>query len=94
MRAMILEADCLGYLPAVTLLPGRECAGVVPAGAGWLDWHRPVGLTLRKRTELSPACRRLVAELRKVCAERFPANKRGIAHKGGPMRGADRDGLI
>jgi len=94
MRAMILETDCLGYLPAVTMLPGRECAGVVPAGAGWLDWHRPVGLTLRKRTELSPACRRLIAELRKVCAERFPTTKRGIAHKGGPMRGADRDGLI
>lgn len=69
MRAMLMETDCLGYLPAVTMEPGRECAGLVPAGLSWLDWSRRVGLTLRRRGVLSPACRRLVEELRKVCAE-------------------------
>jgi DNA-binding transcriptional LysR family regulator len=97
MRAMILETDCLGYVPAVTLAPGRECAGLVPAGVAWLDWDRPVGLTLRRRGVLSPACRRLIAELRKVCTERFPGHKAPPLPKGrrtAPGRAPDHHGLV
>jgi DNA-binding transcriptional LysR family regulator len=97
MRAMIMETDCLGYIPAVTMAPGRECAGLVPAGVAWLNWHRPVGLTLRRSGELSPACRRLIAELRKVCAERFPGTRAATALKTGRTavgRAADHHGLV
>jgi DNA-binding transcriptional LysR family regulator len=98
MRAMLLETDCLGYLPSVTLEPGRECAGVVPAGVSWLDWNRPVGLTLRRRSVLSPACRRLIDELRKVCAARPVPSRAPTPLRGGrapvPRRSADRDGLV
>ncbi len=96
MRAMILETDCLGFLPSVTMEPGRECAGVVPAGIGWLDWDRPVGLTLRRSGVLSPACRRLLGELRKVCAERFPAPRSSTALKAMRPSGksADHHGLV
>jgi DNA-binding transcriptional LysR family regulator len=81
MRAMIMATDCLGFIPAVTMEPGRECAGLVPAGVSWLDWRRPVGLTLRRSNVLSPACRRLIAELRKVCAESPAAKRPGPALK-------------
>lgn len=97
MRAMILETDCLGYLPSVTMAPGRECAGVVPAGIAWLNWDRPVGLTLRRSGVLSPACRRLIAELRKVCAEHFPSNRTPTALKAGRSQSggnADHHGLV
>lgn len=96
MRAMILETDCLGFLPSVTMEPGRECAGVVPAGISWLDWDRPVGLTLRRSGVLSPACRRLLGELRKVCAERFPVNRSSTALKAMRPAGksADHHGLV
>ncbi len=95
MRAMILETDCLGYLPSVTMQPGRECAGLVPAGAAWLDWNRPVGLTLRRRSVLSPACRRLIEELRKACAARGTGSATPTALRGprAPTAG-DRDGLV
>jgi DNA-binding transcriptional LysR family regulator len=82
MRAMTFETDRLAFVPAVTLAPGRECAGLVPAAIAWLDWDRPVGLTLRRRGVLSPACQRLVAELRKVCAERFPGYRPPQVPKG------------
>jgi DNA-binding transcriptional LysR family regulator len=96
MRAMILETDCLGFLPSVTMEPGRECAGVVPAGIGWLDWDRPVGLTLRRSGVLSPACRRLLGELRSVCAERFPASRNSTALRAPRPTGksTDHHGLI
>ncbi|MBM3627700.1 MAG: hypothetical protein FJX21_07770 [Alphaproteobacteria bacterium] len=96
MRAMTLETDYLAYVPAVTLAPGRECAGLVPAGMAWLDWDRPVGLTLRRRGVLSTACRRLVAELRKVCAERFPGQRPPAprARRGVAGRALDHHGLV
>lgn len=96
MRAMILETDCLGFLPSVTMAPGRECAGVISAGIGWLDWDRPVGLTLRRSGVLSPACRRLLGELRNVCAERFPATRNSTALKAVrlPGKSADHHGLV
>jgi DNA-binding transcriptional LysR family regulator len=97
MRAMIMETDCVGYIPAVTMEPGRECAGLVPAGLSWLDWHRPVGLTLRRSNVLSPACLRLIVELRRACAERFPPGKTGNALKPArlaPTRAADFHGLV
>jgi len=96
MRAMILETDCLGFLQSVTMAPGRECAGVVPAGIGWLDWDRPVGLTLRRSGVLSPACRRLLGELRKVCAERFPGIRGATVLKAGRPSGklVDHHGLV
>jgi DNA-binding transcriptional LysR family regulator len=97
MRAMILETDCLGYLPLVTMAPGRECAGAIPAGIDWLEWNRPVGLTLRAKGVLSPACRRLIAELRKACAEQFPTNRKTTALKvtrSASAKTADRHGLV
>jgi LysR family transcriptional regulator of gallate degradation len=97
MRAMILETDCLGYLPSVTMEPGRECSGVVPAAISWLNWDRPVGLTLRGKGVLSPACRRLIAELRKVCAESFPVGRSRTALKvarGAAGKAADHHGLV
>ncbi len=81
MRAMIMETDCLGYLPAVVMQPGRECAGTVPAGIAWLDWDRPVGLTVRRSAVLSPACERLIDELRRVCRESFDAEHLPVHHK-------------
>ncbi len=97
MRAMILETDFLGYLPSVTMAPGRECAGAIPAGIDWLDWHRPVGLTLRAKGVLSPACRRLIAELRRACAEQFPTNRKTTTLKvtrSASAKTADRHGLV
>ena len=97
MRAMILETDFLGYLPSVTMAPGRECAGAIPAGIDWLDWHRPVGLTLRAKGVLSPACRRLIAELRRACAEQFPTNRKTTALKvtrSASAQTTDRHGLV
>jgi DNA-binding transcriptional LysR family regulator len=97
MRAMILETDYLGYLPVVTMAPGRECAGVVPAKIDWLLWNRPVGLTLRGKGVLSPACRRLIVELRNVCAEHFPMRrKHGTVKRarGMPGKAADHHGLV
>lgn len=97
MRAMIMETDCVGFIPAVTMEPGRECAGLVPAGLSWLDWHRPVGLTLRRSNVLSPACRRLIVELRRACAERFPPGKSATALKPARLvaaRAADLHGLV
>lgn len=87
MRAMIMETDCVGFLPAVTLRAGRECAGLVPIGATWLDWDRPVGLTVRRSGQLTPACRRLIAELRRVCRSHGGVDQ-AVRHK--PARGASR----
>jgi len=97
MRAMLMESDYLGYLPAVVMQPGRECAGAVPLGLRWLDWDRPVGLTVRRSGVLSPACELLIAELRKVCRESFGATSRPVRHK--PARStaraaADMHGLV
>jgi DNA-binding transcriptional LysR family regulator len=99
MRAMILATDCIGYIPVVTMQPGRECAGLVPAGVVDLDWDRPVGLTVRRSGVLSPACRRLLAELRAVCLEMFPADRAARAVQGvRPLRTArratDQHGLV
>jgi DNA-binding transcriptional LysR family regulator len=97
MRAMILETDCLGYLPSVTMEPGRECAGTVPASIAWLNWDRPVGLTLRRSGVLSPACRRLIGELQKVCAERFPIQRTPTVLKAGRSSAGkvgDHHGLV
>jgi len=98
MRAMLLETDCLGYLPSVTMEPGRECAGLAPAGVAWLDWNRPVGLTLRRRSVLSPACRRLIDELRKVCAARPAPSRASMPLRGGRVlataASGDRDALL
>jgi DNA-binding transcriptional LysR family regulator len=88
MRAMLMESDYLGYLPAVVMQPGRECAGTAPVGLRWLDWDRPVGLTVRRSGVLSPACELLIAELRKVCRESFGTVQRPVRHK--PARPATR----
>jgi DNA-binding transcriptional LysR family regulator len=97
MRAMTLETDCLAYLPSVTMAPGRECAGLVAAGIDWLDWDRPVGLTLRRRGVLSPACQRLIAELRKACTECFPSPPTATpvkGRRGATRRAPDHHGLV
>ncbi|MBL8837157.1 MAG: LysR family transcriptional regulator [Alphaproteobacteria bacterium] len=97
MRAMLMETDCLGYLPAIVLQPGRECSGLEPLGLSWLDWDRPVGLTVRRSGILSPACERLIQELRRVSRESFKASQLPVRHK--PRRGlkvaaSDMHGLI
>ncbi len=96
MRAMLMESDYLGYLPAIVMQPGRECAGAEPVGLRWLDWDRPVGLTVRRSGVLSPACERLIAELRKVCRESFDASQLPIRHKPARVRRASSDmhGLV
>ena len=92
MRGMLMETDCLGYLPSVTMEPGREGAGLVPARVSWLDWSRPVGLTLRRRSVLSPACRRLIEELRKVCAAPSQPGRGGPPRRDPRATGGTRKG--
>ena len=97
MRAMLMETDYLGYLPAIVMQPGRECAGTAPAGLRWLDWDRPVGLTVRRSGVLSPACELLIAELRKVCRESFGSGQRPVKHRSarlGFRQPADMHGLV
>jgi DNA-binding transcriptional LysR family regulator len=97
MRAMLMDTDYLGYLPAIVMQPGRECAGAAPVGLRWLDWDRPVGLTVRRSGVLSPACELLIAELRQVCRESFGTAQRPVRHKparSGQRAAADMHGLV
>jgi DNA-binding transcriptional LysR family regulator len=97
MRAMLMETDYLGYLPAIVMQPGRECAGTAPVGLRWLDWDRGVGITVRRAGVLSPACELLIGELRKVCRESFGTPQRPLRQRLSrpvPRPAPDMHGLV
>lgn len=69
MGAILRETDYLGYLPEVVLQAGHECAGLVELDIRALAWLRPMGLTVRRRGVMSPACAKLIATLRQICRD-------------------------
>lgn len=70
MKRVVLRSDFVAFMPK-TLIQTEEESGLLVAIGDPQGIHsRPIGITTRRHSFLSPACRLVIREFRAVCEER------------------------